>query len=166
MEPAALMSPFARAALLTALAAPLASCVTDANRCLPGFTYSAGYDACLANAGPSDGGSESSTEAASPADGSSAGDAGAGGDSGLGIACMASSNCAGAANYCLKDPTAPSTSPGFCSIPGCTAAECGSAYACCDCTAAVIAALSAWPKNLCAPAANKSTLVQFGCTCQ
>jgi hypothetical protein len=156
----------ARLGALVALAAPLVACVTDANRCLPGFTYAPSYDACLEDAVPGDGGSEASPEAATLASDAGAVDSPSSGDSGLGNSCNSNADCGGAASFCLKDPTASPTDPGICSIPGCTSSACGSAYSCCDCTAALISALTAWPKNVCAPAGNESTLVQFGCTCQ
>jgi hypothetical protein len=163
---AAITSPLARLGALAALSS-LAACVTDANKCLPGFTYAPQYDACLEDATPTDGGSESAAEATTPAsDAAPSSDAASAGDSGLGNSCNAGSDCPGSASFCLKDPTAAPTDPGICSIPGCTSSACGSAYSCCDCTAALITALTQWPKNVCAPADNKSTLVQFGCTCQ
>ncbi len=160
-------SRLARLAALVALATPLAACVTDANKCLPGFTYAPVYDACLENVTPGDGGSEGSTEAAPPSpEAAPAGDAASTVDSGLGNSCNADGDCTGSASFCLKDPTAAPTDPGICSIPGCTPSDCGTAYSCCDCTRALITALTAWPKDVCAPASNMSTLVQFGCTCQ
>jgi hypothetical protein len=157
----------ARLAILAGLASSQAACVTDANKCLPGYSYDPAYDACLQNAAPSDGGTSSREGGEGGGSASEGGgDAAASGDSGLGNACNADGDCAGAASFCLKDPTAAPTDPGICSIPGCTASACGSAYSCCDCTAALVSALTAWPKNVCAPASNKSTLVQFGCTCQ
>ena len=170
---AAFASRLARVGALTALVVPLVACVTDTNRCPPGLTYDPQYDACLEPPGSGDAQVEaaSTTDAApAPPDGGDAspdaaasGDAG---DTGLGNSCNADSDCTGQASFCLKDPTAAPTDPGICSIPGCSAAECTSAYSCCDCTAGLLSALMAWPKNVCAPASNKSTLVQFGCTCQ
>ncbi|MGH7440119.1 MAG: hypothetical protein ACRENE_30885 [Polyangiaceae bacterium] len=150
-------------ALLGSATAPLAACVTDSNRCPPGYVYTATYDACLQQATRGDGGASTEAGAASEAGG---GDASSAGDGGLGASCNASSDCPSSASYCLKDPTAAPTDPGVCTIPGCTAAACGSDYSCCDCTAGLVSALMAWPRNVCAPASNKSTLVQFGCTCQ
>jgi hypothetical protein len=153
----------AEVVLLAAATAFLAACVTDSNRCPPGFVYAAKYDACLQEATPDDGGAAG--EASAPSD-AGAGDGSSAGEGGLGASCHADSDCPSSASYCLKDPTAAPTDPGICSIPGCTAAACGSDYSCCDCTAGLVAALMTWPKNVCAPASNKSTLMQFGCTCQ
>ena len=154
----------ARFALLAAIAATLTACVTDANKCVPGYVYDPAYDACLAQSAPDDGGATSG-DAGAPSEGGG-GDAAPSDAGGLGASCNSDSDCPSPATFCLKDPTAAPTDPGICSIPGCTASACGSAYACCDCTAALVSALTAWPKNVCAPASNKSTLVQFGCTCQ
>lgn len=152
-------------ALLAAIVAPLAACVTDANKCPPGYVYASAYDACLVQAVPSDGGA-SPGDAGVASEGGGSSDAAPSAEGGLGASCNADSDCPSPATFCLKDPTAAPTDPGICTIPGCTAAACGSAYSCCDCTAALISALMAWPKNVCAPQSNKSTLVQFGCTCQ
>jgi hypothetical protein len=148
---------------MVALGAPLAACVTDSNRCLPGFVYAPQYDACLqiADAGP-EGGVATDAGAAAPDGAPAADDGGAG----LGNACNGNGDCAGQASYCLKDPTAAPTDPGICSIPMCTAAECGSSYACCDCSAAPNADLMAWPAPVCVPSDNETTLVAFGCKCQ
>ncbi len=148
---------------LAALAASLVACVTDSNRCLPGFEYAPQYDACLQLGGPDDGGGDAAEASTSLSDGSP--DASSAGDAGLGTSCNTGADCGGQATYCLKDPTAPASSPGFCSIPGCTAALCTSAYSCCDCTGSALPPLTAWPKNVCAPSSNKSDLVSFGCTC-
>jgi hypothetical protein len=164
------------AVLLTFSALALAACVTDSNRCLPGFEYAPQYDACLALDGGADG--SVASEAASPAaeagpsdankadadkdkmDKADAGDAG----TGLGDTCNASSDCTGTANYCLKSPTAP-TGPGNCSITPCTAADCTSAYACCDCSAASLPALQSYPPGVCIPSADETQLTALGCKC-
>lgn len=153
-----------RLARWVAIAAPLTACVTDANKCVPGYVYDPAYDACLQQVAPSDGGASSGDAGAASEGGG--GDAASSGEGGLGASCNADSDCPSPATFCLKDPTAAPTDPGICTIPGCTAAACGSAYSCCDCTAAVVSALMAWPRNVCAPQSNKSTLQQFGCTCQ
>lgn len=103
-------SPLARFGALAAVAAPLVACVTDADRCLPGFVYAPQYDACL-----SLGGDDAGDDAASEA-GAEPSDAGAGGatDGGLGASCNSDGDCTGAASFCLKDPTAASTAPGMC----------------------------------------------------
>jgi hypothetical protein len=154
----ALLAPLAGLAALPALA----GCVTDTNRCLPGYVYAPQYDACMmpGDAAPAP---LQTADAAAP-DGSD--DAGSADDSGLGASCADDSSCTGKASYCLKDPTAAPTDPGVCSIPQCTAADCTSAYSCCDCSGGLIAALQAWPVGVCAPASNKTTLVSFGCNCQ
>jgi len=162
-------------AAMVALGAPLTACVTDSNRCFPGFVYTAQYDACLqvGDGGPADSGvaasdatppGPASLDGAAPVDGpvAASGDGGAG----LGNSCNGNADCAGQASYCLKDPTAAPTDPGICSIPMCTAAACGSSYACCDCSAAGNADLMAWPAPVCVPADNETTLVAFGCQCQ
>ena len=147
-------------AAVVALGAPLTACVTDSNRCFPGFVYAPQYDACLqiAEGGP-EGGSAPDAGAPSP-DG-----AAAEGGAGLGTSCNGSGDCAGQASYCLKDPTAAPTDPGICSIPTCTVADCGSSYACCDCSAAANMDLMAWPAPVCVPGDSKTTLVAFGCNC-
>jgi len=164
---------------LVAAALPLAGCVTSANRCLSGYRYAPQYDACLQD---TDGGGEdaaidaaidAATDAAIDASdarveaattpSSDASDASAG----LGRACQSSADCTGGrATYCLKDPTQSPTDPGICSIPQCTASECTSAYGCCDCSAALITGLKAWPDGVCVPAADVTTVEQFGCKCQ
>jgi hypothetical protein len=152
-------SPLARLGAFAASAATLVACVTDSNRCVPGYVYAPQYDGCLAIG--DDAGDAAAPDGAGPTDGGGGG----GGDGGLGDSCHADSDCTGQASYCLKDPTAAPTDPGICSIPGCTAAECGSAYSCCDCTGAVLSSLAAWPKNVCAPIADKSQLTPLGCNC-
>jgi hypothetical protein len=139
----------------------LAGCVTDSNRCLPGYVYAPQYDACMQLG---DGGAALAPDGAMSAEASE--DAPAPDDSGLGAACADDTACSGRASYCLKDPTAAPTDPGICSIPSCTAADCTTGYSCCDCTAALISGLQAWPANVCAPASNETTLVAFGCKCQ
>jgi hypothetical protein len=159
-----------RHAAFLALATCQFACVTNSNLCLPGYVYSSQYDACLLVGGDADdGGDDAAPEATTDAVGAAdagASDASAAGDSGLGSSCNSSTDCTGQASYCLKDPTAAASAPGICSIPGCTAAECTSAYSCCDCTGSSFSPLAAWPKNVCAPASNQSSLVAFGCTCQ
>jgi|HubBroStandDraft_6_1064221.scaffolds.fasta_scaffold351949_2 hypothetical protein len=158
---------------MVALGAPLNACVTDSNRCYPGFVYAPQYDACLElGDGGSDGGSTldaggggSTLDAgAAVSDGATA--EGGEGGAGLGNSCNGNGDCAGQASYCLKDPTAAPTDPGICTIPMCTAADCGSSYSCCDCSAAGNADLMAWPAPVCVPGDNKTTLVAFGCKCQ
>jgi hypothetical protein len=146
---------------MVALGAPVTACVTESNRCLPGYVYAPQYDACLQIA---DAGADAAiaTDAGSPAPDGALAD----GSAGLGASCTASSDCSGKASYCLKDPTAAPTDPGICSIPMCTAADCGGSYACCDCSAAPNADLMAWPAPVCVPADNETTLVAFGCKCQ
>jgi hypothetical protein len=150
-------------AAMVALGAPLTACVTDSNRCLPGFVYAPQYDACLQtlDAGPESG---VAADARAPSDGAplATGDGGAG----LGASCSGDSDCTGRASYCLKDPTAAPTDPGVCSIPKCTAADCGSSYSCCDCSAAANADLMSWPAPVCVPSDDKTTLMAFGCKCQ
>ncbi|HTQ44760.1 MAG TPA: hypothetical protein VMI75_18495, partial [Polyangiaceae bacterium] len=86
---------------------------------------------------------------------------------GLGSTCQSDADCkSGRATYCLKDPTQPTTDPGICSIPHCQASDCTSAYGCCDCSAALITGLKAWPAGVCVPAADVTTIEKFGCTCQ
>jgi hypothetical protein len=149
---------------LAAIAAPhLVACVTDANRCVAGLRYAPEYDACLPASSPAaDGGAAPAVTDAAP---DAASPDGAAAASALGAACSASSDCAGRASYCLKDPTAAPTDPGICSIPQCTASDCTDGYACCDCSGAALASLLAWPAGVCAPSANGSTLTALGCTC-
>jgi hypothetical protein len=154
---------------LLALAACHVACVTNSNLCLPGYVYSSQYDACLAIGGDAEadaGADDAATEAATATDGGMSDAGSAAGDAGLGSSCNTSSDCSGQASYCLKDPTASPSAPGICTIPGCTAAECTSAYSCCDCTQASLSSLTAWPKNVCTPSSNETTLVALGCTCQ
>jgi hypothetical protein len=155
-----------RLAALLAIAASQVACVTNSNLCLPGYIYSSQYDACLAVGGDADdAGDDAALEAATPGDGG-APDSGASGDAGLGSSCNSSSDCPPQASYCLKDPTAAAGAPGICTISGCTAGECTSAYNCCDCTASSLSSIAAWPKNVCTPSSNETDLVAFGCTCQ
>jgi hypothetical protein len=157
------------AAIALALFAPMfAACVTSSNLCVAGYVYNATYDACLAEdagtdaspavdagstvpeAAPSEGGSgEASTEA-----------------TGLGDSCNASSDCTGGATYCLKSPTAAPTAAGICSFTNCTAAECTSAYSCCDCSASVLSSLQAFPPGVCIPSGSATQVIALGCKCQ
>jgi hypothetical protein len=146
---------------LAALGAPLTACVTDSNRCLPGYTYAPQYDACLQIADASPDAAIAREAGTATTDGGAAE-----GGSGLGDPCNGGADCTGKASYCLKDPTAAPTDPGICSVPMCTAADCGDSYACCDCSAAQNADLMAWPAPVCVPGDNKTTLVAFGCKCQ
>jgi hypothetical protein len=150
---------------MVTLGAPLAACVTESNRCLPGYVYAPQYDACLQAA---DGGGDAAVVPDAGAMASAEGGAttSAEGGAGLGASCGGNADCSGKASYCLKDPTAAPTDPGICSVPMCTASDCGSSYACCDCSAAPNADLMAWPAPVCVPADNKTTLVAFGCKCQ
>ena len=149
---------------MVALGAPLTACVTDSNRCYPGFVYAPQYDACLQIAGGASDAGAPPDARASASDGAAA--EGGDGGAGLGNSCNGNSDCSGQASYCLKDPTAAPTDPGICTIPMCTAAECGSSYSCCDCSAAANPDLMAWPAPVCVPSDNKTTLVAFGCKCQ
>jgi hypothetical protein len=148
----------------------LTACVTNANRCLPGFEYSSSYQACLdLDAGVVDAGPSTVPDAgdAVVSDGASDGEAGEGGGgdtADLGKTCNGASDCGGLSNYCLKSPAAPS-SPGYCSVPNCTPAECGASYSCCTCTSAVISQLAALPP-VCVQPGDEAQLVSFGCTCQ
>ncbi len=148
----------------------LTACVTNANRCLPGFEYSSAYQACLELDAGSDAGSNTIADAGNtPAsDGAAASDASDAGGSAstadLGKSCNGDPDCTGLSNYCLKSPEAP-TAPGYCTVPNCTQAECGSAFSCCTCTAAVVSQLQALPP-VCVTPSDKPTLVSFGCTCQ
>jgi hypothetical protein len=150
-------------AMVAFVAGGLSACVTDSNRCFPGYEYTAQYDACLqiavADAGSGDAGGDALAADAAAADG------GGEGGAGLGSACNGNGDCPGAASYCLKDPTAGPTDPGICSIPNCTATACGASYACCNCSAAPNADLMAWPAPVCVPSDNETTLVAFGCQC-
>jgi hypothetical protein len=150
----------------------LTACVTNANRCLPGFEFSASYDACLDLDGGADSAAAPSTAPDAGGDSASANDAGGGGEGGagasaadLGKVCNGASDCSGLSNYCLKSPENPSA-PGYCSIPNCTAGgECTSAYQCCACAAAALSELQALP-IVCVDLDDSATLVSFGCTCQ
>jgi hypothetical protein len=150
---------------MVALGAPLTACVTDSNRCFPGLEYSPQYDACLQIDDGGEGGAGPDAAPSTPDGSTTDGGAGTDGGSGLGSDCNGNGDCAAPATYCLKDPTAAATDPGICSIPQCTAAACGSSYACCDCSAAPNANLMAWPAPVCVPSDNETTLVAFGCKC-
>ncbi len=162
-------------AMVAFVAGGLCACVTDSNRCFPGYEYTAQYDACLQIAA-ADAGDAVTRAAATRAAATRAATpsppmprlptaAAKGRGAGLGSACNGNGDCPGAASYCLKDPTAAPTDPGICSIPNCTAAACGSSYACCNCSAAPNADLMAWPAPVCVPSDNETTLVAFGCQC-
>lgn len=161
------LPPHARIAIaaMLPLAVASAACISEKDRCLPGFVYASQYHACLAEVDASaDASSDAASEAASPADaGADAADAG--GTPGLGAACQSSSDCTGKASYCLKSPLAPSD-PGVCSVPQCTPADCGSDYACCDCGNSSIPDLKSWPRGVCVPHSDTSTVQPLGCTCQ
>lgn len=153
----------ALAALSFAAALGGAACVTSDNRCLPGFHFVGTYNACMEDPDAADdAASDASSGDASPS-GDDGGDASA---SGLGASCDGDGDCAGKkASYCLKDPTAPND-PGVCSVPQCTASDCGSDYSCCDCSAAVIDVLKTWPHGVCIPRENVTGAQSYGCVCQ
>jgi hypothetical protein len=148
----------------------LTACVTNANLCLPGFVYSSAYNACLdLDAGSDDGGASTVPDAGNTpvndsAAPSEAGEGGGVSTADLGKTCNGTSDCGGLSNYCLKSPEDP-TGAGYCTVPNCTKAECGSAYSCCTCAAAVISQLQAWPP-VCVQPSDEATLVSYGCTCQ
>ena len=147
----------------------ICACVNSSNLCAPGYEYVAQGDYCaLDDAGaedagapaadpppPGDGDASDSTDADSPNEAGS----------GLGDDCNTSSDCKGAASFCLTSPTAP-TAGGYCTLTNCTAATCTSAYACCTCTSAGLPALQAWPAGVCAPTSDEALLTSVGCTCQ
>jgi hypothetical protein len=154
------------AALAAASALAVVACVTSSNRCFTGFEYSSQYDACLAvdagtDAAPAADASSSAPDAALADD---AGEAGAA-TADLGASCNATSDCSGLADYCLKSPLAP-TSPGICTIPHCTSANCNGTYVCCDCSGAAIASLQAFPVGVCVGTSDGTQLSGLGCTCQ
>lgn len=135
------------------------ACVTSANRCVDGYVYVEEYKACAPVAGASTDAAPAASDAAS----NSTSDAAA---EGLGVACGADPDCAGKrASYCLKSPLAP-TDPGVCSVPQCSAIDCGSEHACCDCGGAQVPELQAWPRGVCVPRSDSSTVQSFGCVCQ
>jgi hypothetical protein len=144
-----------------ALLSSMVACLSDKDRCLPGYVYLASYGACqeVADAAAD---AEASVDAAPASDGG--GEAGGDGGTGLGDPCQDNASCTSKASYCLKNPQPPSD-PGMCSIPQCTAADCGSTYACCDCGNAGLPDLKSWPRGVCVPRSNTSTLQSFGCTC-
>jgi hypothetical protein len=140
------------------LIAPASCGITDADRCSEGRVWSKQYQGCL------DPPTDSST-------GDAGDDAGTVGqpDSGtteLGATCSSDNDCKGAtATTCLLDPTAP-TSPGMCTIPNCTAADCGGTdFHCCDCTQSPVLS-SLWTAPVCVPVANVATLSSIACTCE
>jgi hypothetical protein len=166
-----LVALFAFAPFAAIAATGLSGCVTNANRCLPGFEYSAPYDACLdLDAGSDSGGASTVADSGgAPANQSDAavdgGEAGAGESTAdLGVTCNSASDCSGAASYCLKSPANPSA-PGYCSIPNCVKGGCTSAYECCSCAAAALSELKSLP-TVCVDLNDSATLVSFGCTCQ
>lgn len=160
-------------ALLLAVSVLTAMCLTgcvvdDSDRCLDDAVWSEEERACIPKPVVSDtdttptGDSESSVDT-TPAD-TNPGDSDTtdGEGSGLGENCTGDDSCATyQASYCLKDPMAPND-PGICSVPNCTASDCGADFACCDCTSS---ALVPWPTPVCAPAGDAGTLGSVGCTC-
>jgi hypothetical protein len=93
-----------------------------------------------------------------------AGAEGEGGAAGLGTSCNGSSDCAGlTADYCLVSPTG--TFPSFCTYTHCTEAECGSGYACCDCTMSPISLVNTFPPGICVLPMTAAALPSYGCTC-
>jgi len=176
MGPFMKVAPLVRLSFLPGVAIAalgLPACVTNANRCLPGFEYSSSYDACLDLDGGADSSATPSADAATVADaGSDGGEAGvsdggdeeAGSAADLGKTCNSASDCSGLASYCLKSPASPSA-PGYCSIPNCSAGGCTSAYECCSCAAAALSELQTLP-TVCVDTSDSATLVSFGCTCQ
>jgi hypothetical protein len=124
-----------------------------------------GYDAggAAAPAGSDAADATDSAEAAVMGDGESgAGEASVA--SGLGGSCASSTSCAGQpADYCLVSPTG--SFPSFCTLTHCTAAECGSSYTCCDCTASALPQLTAFPPGICVLPMTAAALPSYGCTC-
>ena len=159
-RPYALASFFIGAVLFIGLVA----CVTDSNRCVPGLVYAPALKACVAD---NDGSVDASTDATVASDGEATSEGGAdAASSGLGTACGGDPECAGhRASYCLKNPSAPSD-PGICTIPQCSAADCGADYACCDCGNASVDALKSLPRGVCFPRAQVSAVQPIGCVCQ
>jgi hypothetical protein len=153
----------ARDALVVALSfasVAFTACVTSENRCPAGYEYVPAYNAC---AEKSDAGADAASDAAPPAtDAASQSDADTGG---LGTSCTRDPDCAGKkASYCLKSPLSPDD-PGVCSIPQCTATDCGDGYSCCDCSSAAVPELKAWPRGICIPRSDVSSVQAFGCVC-
>jgi hypothetical protein len=115
---------------------------TDASEARPG-----------ADARPSD---------AAPPEGGGEGEGGAA--AGIGASCSSSSDCASlAADYCLVSPTG--TFPSFCTYTHCTEAQCGSGYACCDCTMSPISLVNTFPPGICVLPMTAAALPSYGCTC-
>lgn len=141
-----------------------AACVTSENRCVEGFEFVSTYKACVPVADAS--ATDASSVDGAAADGGDGGDGGAAiSASGLGDSCGGDPDCAGKkASYCLKDPLAPSD-PGICSVPQCTATDCGEQHRCCDCGSAAVPELQAWPRGVCLPSDQVSTVQSFGCVC-
>lgn len=94
-----------------------------------------------------------------------AGESGAeSGASGLGEPCTTSTDCSGlAADYCLVSPNAGFES--FCTFTHCTASECGSDHACCDCSKSSVSLVSAFPPGVCVLPMTAAALPALGCTC-
>jgi hypothetical protein len=159
----------------------LVSCSINASeRCAEDRTWNSDYKGCWippdTTAGaPASAGQTSGGDAAA---GRSSGGGGAGGDSSaagasstrpnnLGASCKKDADCTeGLAGVCLIDPNAPSD-PGVCTIPNCTAADCGTDFRCCDCTTSPLLATT-WKVPVCAPVPNvaKLTSAAVKCTCE
>jgi hypothetical protein len=139
----------------------VAGCITDENRCPDGLLWVPEYSGCVEPAEAGDG--EASTQVEAGGDSLAESSSEAAQDSGLGTSCSGDPVCAGKkASYCLKDPQNPSAD-GVCSIPNCTAADCGDTYTCCDCHGST---LLNWPGPMCAPIDRKSQLTGvLNCTC-
>jgi hypothetical protein len=157
--------------ILSALPFAVGACITSSELCPAGFLYSTQYGICLAvdagadadtDASEADPVAEAGTPEASATD-ASGDSAGGDGNTGFGIQCSSSSNCTGAANYCL---VAPGGTGGFCSITNCAAGECPSAYACCTCTSSALPSLQSYPPGVCVPSASEAQITALGCTCQ
>jgi hypothetical protein len=122
-----------------------------------------------------DAGAHVSAEASAPSHGAEGGEAGEGGEgggmgeggggaSGLGQACTGQADCSGlSADYCLVSPNGGFKS--FCTFRSCTAAVCGSAYKCCDCTKSSVSLVNMFPAGICVLPMTASALPAFGCTC-
>jgi hypothetical protein len=166
----------------------MAGCAIPNNqRCSEGRIYRADYGGCTdppeGGVGGSGGGSSASGSSGGAGGGSSAPDGGGtapieagadassatdAGDSGVGLGtlCMASNDCASAADgavVCLLDPTHPSN-PGVCTIPNCSKGQCGPSFTCCNCAQTPAAQVLTTP--MCVASSEAATLEGVGCLCQ
>jgi len=144
--------------ILMAITCALAACtVDDKDRCLDGYEWSPWQYSCVKSVDTGTDSVDTDTDTGEAMDTET---------NGVGVACDGDTDCAMyQADVCLKNPQTPDAS-GMCSIYGCTAADCGASYDCCDCTD-VNTTLIETSQPFCVPT-DQAPLLEgsFGCICE